>query len=224
MNNKTIIYYTSNREDPIFESKIRANIIKNKGDLPIISVSQKPIDFGKNICVTDVGNSYFNAWRQMLIGAKAAKTDYVVLTEADYLYPEEYFSYEPKDQDVYRYNNIWIIFSWKYNYFFRKAYSEGAQIVRREYLVKILEDYLAGQPEWFDGKLEIKDKNGRLRKSPFTKPNEFFGDDVACISFKTGKGVRWMTDVMHGRENIKRRLPYWGHFEHLKKAYITNEV
>ena len=32
--NTTVIYYTSN------------------GNLPLISVSQKPIDFGKNICVS----------------------------------------------------------------------------------------------------------------------------------------------------------------------------
>jgi hypothetical protein len=44
----TILYYTSNREDESFEKKIQENILKQT-DLPIISVSQKPINFGKNI-------------------------------------------------------------------------------------------------------------------------------------------------------------------------------
>ena len=45
-----IIYYTSSREDPKFEKMVQDNIL-SVTDLPIISVSQKPIDFGKNICV-----------------------------------------------------------------------------------------------------------------------------------------------------------------------------
>ena len=56
--NKTIIYYTSNREDERFESRVRANLLKVCGNLPIISVSQKPIyGFGFNIPVGDVGVS-----------------------------------------------------------------------------------------------------------------------------------------------------------------------
>lgn len=221
MNNKTIIYYTANREDPEFEEKIRGNILKQKGDLPIISVSQKPIDFGKNICVGDVGNSYINAWRQILIGAKEAKTEYVVMAEADFLYPQEYFEFDPEEADVYKYSNVWIIFTWKFNYFFRKDYSEGAQICKREYLIKALEEHLEGQPEWYDGRFVIKDKKGRHKKSPFIRPNESFGGDIPCVSFKTGKGVRWMTDFMKGRNNMARRLPYWGHFENLKKDFMS---
>ena len=82
---KTILYYTSNRENEEFEEKIRQNILENCGDLPIISISQKPIDFGKNICVGDVGHSYLNEWRQILIGAKKARTKHVILCEADFL-------------------------------------------------------------------------------------------------------------------------------------------
>ena len=44
----TVLYYTSNREGENFEIKVREIILENKGDLPLISVSQKPIDFGKN--------------------------------------------------------------------------------------------------------------------------------------------------------------------------------
>jgi len=219
MNDKTIIYYTSNRENPEFEAKIRTNILKQKGDLPIVSVSQKPIDFGENICVGDVGHSYLNEWRQMLLGAKAAKTPYVLLAEADFLYPREYFEFEPKGADVYRYDNVWILFVWSH-YYFRKAYSEGAQVCKREYLIKILEDHLEGQPQWFDGRFIVR-KSRRQKRSPFTRPPETFSSNIPCISFKTGKGVRRTTDVMHGRENLARRLPYWGHIVNLKNEYLN---
>lgn len=64
----TVLYYTSNREGENFEGRVREIILKNKGNLPLISVSQKPIDFGKNIVVGDHGASGFNMFRQPIYG------------------------------------------------------------------------------------------------------------------------------------------------------------
>jgi len=220
MNDKTIIYYTSNRENLKFEAKIRANILKQKGDLPIISVSQKPIDFGKNICVENVGHSYLNEYRQILIGAKEAKTSYIVLAESDFLYPENYFSFEPKGTNIYRYDNVWIVFKEKPYSFRRKNYSIGAQICKRDYLIKLLEDYLEGGPMWHDGRIQVKDKRGKPKKDTFLVPFKFFGSEIPAISFKTGKGMSGQTNVLHGRENISMKLPYWGHITNLRKEYL----
>ena len=68
--NTTILYYTTNMEDPAFEEKVRQNILIHCGYMPIVSVSHKPIDFGTNICVGDVGASGFNMFRQVQIGLK----------------------------------------------------------------------------------------------------------------------------------------------------------
>ena len=59
MHNRTIIYYTSNREDPSFEEKIRANILKEKGDILVISVSQKPINF--DLVLENTGDLLFKS-------------------------------------------------------------------------------------------------------------------------------------------------------------------
>ncbi len=96
----TIIYYTSNKEKPDFEEKVRAELLRVCGDLPIISVSQKPIDFGKNICVGNVGASGFNMFRQVLIGCREAKTLFVISAEADCLYPPEYFKFIPERENI----------------------------------------------------------------------------------------------------------------------------
>lgn len=218
MNDKTIIYYTANREDPVFESKIMANILKQKGDLPLISVSQKPIDFGRNICVGDVGHTYFNEYRQILIGAKTAKTPYIIFAESDFLYPADYFSFEPDGADIYRYNNIWIVYKNPRLYSYRrKAYSVGAQIIKRNYLINILEENLKGQPEWSDKEVVLKARRGY---DMFKLPFEYFGGDIPCISFKTRQGMRNYTSVLHGKENIKMKLPYWGHVRDLRKEYL----
>lgn len=224
LNQKTIIYYTSNREDPVFEAKIRTSILKQKGNLPIISVSQKPIDFGENICVGDVGHSSFNAFRQLLIGARVAKTPYIVLAEADFLYPEDYFSFEPKGANVYRYSNLWIVFKRKFYSYRRKIYSDGAMIVKREYLIELLEEFLDGAPEWHDGESGSTrfHKNGALKYGPYDRiPFEYFGNEIPVINFKTGDGLRWKTDFLPGRENISSRLPYWGRISTIRKEYLN---
>ena len=213
----TIIYYTSNREKPEFEAKIQANILK-QSNLPIISVSQKPMDFGENICVGDVGHSYVNAWRQIIIGAKKAKTDYVIMCEADFLYPKEYFEFKPKGENSYRYDNVWILFD-RRRYFYRKKHSEGCQIAKREYLIYMLEKGLEGLPEWFDGR-DIPWVNQEQRNVFHTMPYVYFSGEVPAISFKTGRGVRANTNTLKGKENRALELPYWGKFNDLKKEFL----
>lgn len=221
MQAKTIIYYSANSEDPKFEAKICENILKQKGYIPIISVSQKPMDFGKNICVGEIGHSYLNEFRQILIGAKAAETPYIVFAESDFLYPESYFAFEPKGANLYRYNNVWIIFKDPKLYSYRrKDSSVGAQIGKKEYVIKLLEEFLDGAPEWFDGEITPRDKNGKVRKDVFKVPFEPFGSEIPCISFKTGQGMRRQTSVMRGRDNLQMNLPYWGRAGDLRKEYL----
>jgi len=206
---KTILYYTSNQENPEFERKIQANIVKQT-NLPIVSVSQKPIDFGENFCVGDVGGSYFNEWRQILIGLKEIDTKYVVFAESDFLYPKDYFDFEPKDK-INRYDNVWIVFNYKgFGGYNRKKYSEGAQICDREYLIEKYEEFFQGLPEWSLARM------GKDNYPLFGEAFSWFGGDP-CISFKTGQGVRCMTNTLKEKE---ASLPYWGDITKLKEEYL----
>ena len=214
----TIIYYTSNRENPEFEKKIQENILKQKGDIPIISVSQKPMDFGKNICVGDVGFSYLNGMRQMLIGTKAATTPFVISTESDVLYPKDYFTFIPKENECYRYDNIWIVFKdRKYGNYKRKKYkySEGVQICDRKLLIEKYEKFLENSPEWFNGESVITKKG----KEPFRGYSWKTFSGVPCISFKTGNGMRQSTPTQNNIPPV-RNLPYWGDINDLRNKYL----
>lgn len=216
---RTIIYYTSNRENPEFEAKIRNNILKLKGSLPIISVSQKPIDFGINICVGDVGLSYLNEFRQIYLGACEAKTPYLIFAESDFLYPPEYFSFIPAEKNqCYRYDNNYIVYDTpKHNYFYKKRETEGAQIVDRELYINKCEQFFAGMPKWFS-----EGKGGRMpikRREPVAYIKKIFINGVnPCITFKTGKGVSWRAHIERGKE--KKRLPYWGKIDDVKRQYL----
>jgi len=98
-----VIYISSNREKPEFEEKIIKDMLSKKGDLPVFSVSQKPMDLGTNKCVGDVGTSGFNFCRQLEMVIEMADVDYVVSCEADCLYSPDYFKFVPPKLDrVYR--------------------------------------------------------------------------------------------------------------------------
>lgn len=109
-----ILYYTANRIDDGFAMNIRYELEKSiepqRFNAGIISISQKPILFGSNICVGDIGASVYNVYRQILIGARAAATKWVACCEDDTLYPAEHFEWRPPDEETFCYNmNRWWI-------------------------------------------------------------------------------------------------------------------
>ncbi len=214
---KTIIYYTSNHEDPIFEQKIIADLLSKKGDLPLISVSQKPMDLGQNICVGEVGQSYVNEWRQILLGAKIATTDYLIMAESDVLYAPEYFQFEPQGEDLYRYDNVWVMWSArKHRNFHRKYYSEGVQIVKREYFINLLEDFLKDYPDWCNENYKNRNHHAPYHRSSYV----FFHGKTPCVSIKTRNGTTFHTSTEGGSENINRKLRYWGEINKLREKFL----
>lgn len=121
MVNLTVIYYTSNfleTHNPYFLSNTKKYLLEAIGDLPIIIVSQKPTVFGgnsQNICIGDIGRSHLNIYKQMLIGAKEAQTEYIALAEDDIFYSYEHFhnEYIGKFPDMFLYDmNKVSLFTW----------------------------------------------------------------------------------------------------------------
>lgn len=214
MSDVTVLYYSSNREESVFEDRIVTTLEAVVGTLPIISVTQKPIALGHNICVGDVGACYANEYRQILIGAQAAKTEWIISAESDCLYPPAYFTFRPSDGDLWRYDNVWILWrSLKYGggRFKPKQCSEGAQVFRREFLISRLSEVMAGLPEWHDPQNDWKKKvyvSGEWQT--FGNPHE------PVISVKTGLGMRPYTQTIRDAEP-QAELPFWGTADQLRK-------
>lgn len=210
----SIVYYTSNREDEGFEKRIQDNIL-SVTDLPIISVSHKPIDFGENICVGNVGTSGFNMFRQVQIACEAAKTKYVISTESDCLYPPDYFKFTPKRDNVFYRNQNCYLMGHRRNYFYRKIQgSSWSQVVGREHYLKILSALFFDAPEWCENELNFpKERTGHPDVSDV---DVFYTTIKPCISFKTGKGMRHYSKS----ERIPiYDLPYWGSGKELKQRF-----
>lgn len=112
----TVIYYTCNyleKENPVFLANCQHYLLKAIGELPLISVSQKPMDFGKNICVGDIGRSHLNIYRQILAGCKAATTKYVAMAEDDILYSYAHFHTLVPHRDYFLYDMAKLsLFTW----------------------------------------------------------------------------------------------------------------
>lgn len=135
---KTIIYYTCNRISDFFANNVKSRLLELAGDIPIISVSHKPIDFGNNICLGDIGISVYNIYKQIFIGAQQAKTKYVICCEDDCIYTPEHFDYIPPD-DIFYYNeNNWVVDP-NYGFFWHRGGNMSNCIANTKLLVDTLE-------------------------------------------------------------------------------------
>ena len=209
----TILYYTSNREDENFERNIMGNIKKNSSGLPIVSVSQKPIDMGKNICVGEKPHSYTSEFMQIRLGLEAITTPYVLTAESDFLYPPEYFTKVPTElRKVYRFGNVWI----GYRKFYFKGFSDGAQLVDRQLWLDLINRAYPERDNWEQPRLH--NPQPRLKD-----PKDTWTSELVAISFKTNGNVRKVTDWKKGRLPTST-LPLWGEINSLKNQLYESDT
>lgn len=102
---KGIIFYTDNRIKEPIKSAVRKALLQS--DLPIVSVSLEPIDFGKNIVIKGE-RSYPTMIRQILTALEESETDNVFFCEHDVLYHKSHFDFTPQYNSIFYYNsNVW---------------------------------------------------------------------------------------------------------------------
>lgn len=242
---KTIIYITDNNLDERIDKICKKYILKSIGDYPLISVSQKPIDFGKNICVGVLPRSSLSINLQMMEALKIVKTEHIAIAEHDCLYTPEHFKFEPKDDSFYYNGNIWClqVFSIanpQYNGMFsifkdRKANSQ--LICRTDMMIKATQERidLMSDPAWLTkyptgriGEAGVMDYDHAMKLSrgkSVSHLRERLQD--YCTKYK---GVNFYTtipnvDIRHDKNLTKNRrgtkrtykIPYWGTMEDLWK-------
>jgi len=72
MGDLTLLLATANLLPDETARRIRQALLYVTGNrYPVVSVSQRAIDFGSNICVGEIGASKYNAYWQLYIGAQA---------------------------------------------------------------------------------------------------------------------------------------------------------
>lgn len=106
---KTILYCTDHSLNPWLFETCQRLLVEHSCGCPIVSVSQKPMDFGENVCVGPIGRSGISLDIQLLEGLKRIRTKWVMVGEHDCVYSEEHVRWIPPDDKYFWYNdNQWL--------------------------------------------------------------------------------------------------------------------
>jgi hypothetical protein len=223
---RSILYYTDNSLDSKLFDLCQKQLIKAAGDVPIISVSQKPINFGKNFCIGDIGRSHLSLFRQLKLGLENIETPLVVLAEHDCMYTPEHIFWDAQELDVFYYNNHqWFAqYGGKnhglYSHMRRRVLSNliaGRDIMLKAVneRIELLENgykFLKGAP----GACEP----GVLDDKAFVAPEKDLGKNIMKWKSERFSTVLANLDIRHqnnfsgGRiaKDKSYELPYWGKF------------
>lgn len=210
--NVTLLYYTANRIPEVFAKNIRDDLVRSSKGKPIISVSQKPIDFGDNICVGDIGFSMPNVYKQILEGARKVKTQFVACCEDDMLYVEEHFDYKPAD-DVFAYNtNQW--FANDGFYFHRTRTRMGTCLAATKLMVDILEKRFKEYPE------AVLGEPGKYTRGVEFVNQIIFQTDKPLLVFNHQWGLGGRRSSRGARDSWKEDLEPWGNGKEVWRKYF----
>jgi hypothetical protein len=243
----TAIYYTSSHleeTNPYFLKNIEDQLLKALDGYPLIIVSQKPKMLGDNctnICIGEVGRSHLNIYRQLMIGARAAKTKYVASVEDDILYSWEHFHCKrPSKDDVFLYDmNRWSIFTWSEPPIF--SFRIGRKVVNalispRDYIVSAMEERFAKFPD--ESKIDLSrwGDPGRYeeRLGVTVRNTEEFYSNPPIIQFNHPEGYGFIRiperkDTSRTRGTHKSlgalrafEIPFWGRAEKILSYWGDN--
>jgi hypothetical protein len=236
MNDITAIYYTANRIPDFFAHNVRMHLLETTMtlDIPVISVSQKPLsDVKNNICIGFTDMSIWNLYLQILTGAQAADTEYIALCEDDCLYtPSHFIEHRPlKDIDISFNRNRWNCRTWHPPMLFsyRNRSVMNQIIARRDSFIAALKERLAlkdisrtphqewrlscylGEPGRYDKALRITIRQVDTFNS--TDPSIVFDHLWGLQSL--GIGTRKKPGPIREPE-----LPYWGPASALVEKFL----
>jgi glycosyltransferase involved in cell wall biosynthesis len=214
MSDLTILYYTAN----VISPKIEAPVVRSlkKHGYPIISISQKPMDLGTNILFKEE-RSIQNIYRQVLLGAQRATTEYVALCEDDSLYTKEHFTASrPK---TFAYNlNRWVLHLSDNIFTYRKRPVLSQCIAHRETLIKNLEERfrihgvnvpspICGEMGYFDKRLGMTEHGYETFETK--KPNMVVHHDKAITKGR-----------LQGKDKPPtQNIPGWGNSDYWVKKF-----
>jgi len=109
-NSKAIVWYSDNCLPIKFAKRCQRQLLRAAGDIPIFSVTLKPMpNFGNNICLP-LERGKLAMFRQILAGLKASDADIIFLCEHDVMYSAEHFSFTPPRDDCFYYDqSVWRV-------------------------------------------------------------------------------------------------------------------
>ena len=158
---KGVIYYTDNnpKENIFLTCQKQIEKCMEIHKLPIVSVSQKPINFGRNI-VMDLERSVLSMYKQILKGLEESETDIIFMLEHDLLYHPSHFDFTPKRKDTYYYDrSVWSVCA-----------DTGKAVFYHRNVPSLLCAYRDLLIEHYKTKVDYVEKNGYKSRYGFSPP------------------------------------------------------
>lgn len=162
-----LVYYTSNRCQERIVRVVRNLLTKACPDYEIVSVSQYPIDWGRNIVVPLQNRNVGSQLKQMLIGIENSKSDIIFLAEDDILYHPNHFDFTPKDKNVFYYDrNRWAVYT-----------KTGEAVTFKCDAISMLCAYRELLLEHYTKRVELIERKGFIRRLGFSPPRGLYGPE-----------------------------------------------
>lgn len=205
---KGLVYYTDNRLDPRIMETCQKQLVKAKGDLPLVTVSLQPMDFGDNI-VIDRPRGIMTMFQQILAGLERIDCDIVYLVEHDLLYHPSHFDFTPPTNNTFYYNeNTWKVNSSNGQCLFHYTKQTSGLCAYRDLLIGHYRRRIA--------KLESNARELTAQGLPVKNDgfSRHMGFEPGCHQFPRGvdhyKAERWMSpcpnvDIRHGNNLTRSR-------------------
>jgi len=214
---KGIVYYTDHRCEERLLWIVREQIERSCNGMPIVSVSQSPLDFGKNVVINEKPG-VITMFKQIVAGLEALDTDVAFLCEHDVIYHPTHFEFTPPADNTYYYNlNCWSV-NLKDG---RAVYYDSQRLSQICCDRKLL-------LECFKKKIEQIEEHGWHRKFGFEPGQHPPPRGVDNYGFQTFRSREPNIDVKHGsnltyfRDNLDQfrkkpknfqtadEVPFWG--------------
>lgn len=222
----TIIYYTANKVSDFFMANTQHHLKIAAGKLPIISISQKPIDLGLNIVIGEIGQSYLNIYRQALMGARLADTRFIAMAEDDILYAPDHFTAHTPTERTFAYNvNVESMYTWLNPPIFghKDRRNLHSLICERDLFIEAMEERFAKYPD--ESKIDLRNwsEPGKYEKllKVTERKSEKYESKIPNIAFSHKDGFQFK--YLGTRKKLDRirktELPHWGTAEQVMKLY-----
>lgn len=204
---RVILYYTHNKLEEGLAGAVRKRLNKICGPIPIYSVSQQPLKFGKNICVGEKPLTYQTMYEQIRDGLKAIPANSIVyLCEHDVFYHASHFAMLPKDNRHVWFNTNRYYWAPGMNGFYpargKRALSQG--VAYRDCWLRHVEDRLEEWKTNPETKMKVSYFNYRSERPNVDVRN---GQNLTIAGHYKRKHER-------GELPNETNLPGWGTVKH----------
>jgi hypothetical protein len=220
---KGVVYYTHNELDPLIMSVCQTQL-RQSFDGELVSVSLKPMDFGRNIVLNELP-SYVTMLKQILAGLEVSTAESIFLAEHDVLYHPSHFEFDPPSKDIYYYNvNVWL---WDYpndraitynNIRSQSGLCADRQLLIQQYKKRLDKIFHYG---WEQDRDRSPHWARRMGFEPGTKTRRQGG--ISDESAETWRSIYPNLDIRHNRTATPRRVSLV-HFKHPPDPKTWQEI